>query len=142
MEHLPDILFVDFKATLHDGSYHDVDSSEMAFKMAAIEAIRGAQREGDSFLLEPIMSVEVIAPDDFMGDIIGNLSSKRGKIENTENRGNSRVIKAKVPLSEMFGYATELRGMSQGRASFTMEPSHYEEVPSNIAENIKNASRK
>lgn len=133
---------VDFKATLHDGSFHEVDSSEMAFKMAAIEAIRGAQREGDSFLLEPIMSVEVIAPDDFMGDIIGNLSSKRGKIESTENRGNSRVIKAKVPLAEMFGYATELRGMSQGRASFTMEPSHYEEVPSGIAETIKNASRK
>ncbi len=133
---------VDFKATLHDGSFHDVDSSEMAFKLAAIEAVRSAQRDGDSFLLEPIMSVEVIAPDEFMGDVIGNLSSKRGKIETTENRGNSRVIKAKVPLAEMFGYATELRGMSQGRASFTMEPSHYEEVPSNIAEAIKTASRK
>jgi len=133
---------VDFKATVHDGSFHDVDSSEMAFKLAAIEAVRGAQRDGDSFLLEPIMSVEVIAPDEFMGDIIGNLSSKRGKIESTENRGNSRVIKAKVPLAEMFGYATELRGMSQGRASFTMEPSHYEQVPSNIAEQIKTASQK
>ncbi len=129
--------FVDFVVTLYDGSYHDVDSSEMAFKMAAIEAMRIAQREADTFLLEPIMDVEVIVPEDFMGDVIGNLSSKRGKIEETTQRGNARVVKAKLPLAEMFGYATELRGMTQGRASFTMEPSHYEEVPANIAEQIK-----
>lgn len=134
--------FVDFSVTLTDGSFHEVDSSEMAFKMAAIEGMRAAQRAADGFLLEPIMSVEVVAPDDYMGDVIGNLSSKRGKIETTEQRGNARVIKAKVPLAEMFGYATELRGMTQGRASFAMEPSHYEEVPGNVAEQIKsNKSR-
>jgi elongation factor G len=127
---------VDFQVTLFDGSFHEVDSSEMAFKMAAIEAMREAQRAADTFLLEPIMKVEVITPEEFMGDVIGNLSSKRGKIESTEQRGNARIISAKVPLAEMFGYATELRGLTQGRASFTMEPSHYEEVPANIAENL------
>ncbi len=127
---------VDFTAELYDGSYHEVDSSEQAFKMAAIMAIREAQRQGDSFLLEPIMDVEAVTPEDFMGDVIGDLSSKRGKIEGSESRGSARVIKAKVPLAEMFGYATELRGMTQGRASFTMEPSHYEEVPGNIAQGI------
>ncbi|MFZ2664450.1 MAG: elongation factor G [Patescibacteria group bacterium] len=128
--------FVDFQATLVDGSFHEVDSSEMAFKMAAIEALRQAQRAGDTFLLEPIMKVEVIVAEDFMGDVIGNISSKRGKIDSTEQRGNARIIVARVPLAEMFGYATELRGMTQGRGSFTMEPSHYEEVPSNIAEGL------
>jgi elongation factor G len=128
--------FVDFQATLIDGSFHEVDSSEMAFKMAAIEALRIAQREGDTFLLEPIMKVEVIVAEDFMGDVIGNLSSKRGKIDSTEQRGNARIIIARVPLAEMFGYATEIRGMTQGRGSFTMEPSHYEEVPSSIAEGL------
>ncbi len=132
--------FVDFTVTLFDGSFHDVDSSEMAFKMAAIDAMRSAQRAGDPILLEPIMAVEVIVPENFMGDVIGNLSSKRGKIEETLQRGNARVVKAKVPLAEMFGYATELRGMTQGRASFSMEPSHYEEVPANIAELIKTAN--
>jgi len=127
---------VDFQVTLFDGSFHEVDSSEMAFKMAAIEAMREAQRAADTFLLEPIMKVEVITPEEFMGDVIGNLSSKRGKIESTEQRGNARIISAKVPLAEMFGYATELRGLTQGRASFTMEPSHYEEVPANIAETL------
>jgi elongation factor G len=129
--------FVDFTVTLFDGSYHDVDSSEMAFKMASIEAMRIAQRAADTFLLEPIMNVEVTVPENYMGDVIGNISSKRGKIEETTQRGNARVVKAKVPLAEMFGYATELRGMTQGRASFAMEPSHYEEVPANIAEIIK-----
>lgn len=128
--------FVDFQVTLFDGSFHEVDSSEMAFKMAAIEAMREAQKAADTFLLEPIMKVEVITPEEFMGDVIGNLSSKRGKIESTEQKGNVRIILGKVPLAEMFGYATELRGMTQGRASFVMEPSHYEEVPSNIAEGL------
>lgn len=127
---------VDIKVTLYDGSFHEVDSSEMAFKMAAIMAMRAAQNAADSFLLEPIMLVEVVTPESFMGDVIGNLSSKRGKVESTEQRGNARAITAKVPLSEMFGYATELRGLTQGRASFTMEPSHYEEVPPNIAVDI------
>lgn len=133
---------VDLRVTLHDGSFHEVDSSEMAFKMAAIEAMRDAQRTADSFMIEPIMKIEVVTPDDFMGDVIGNLSSKRGKIEGTEQRGNARVITATVPLSEMFGYATELRGMTQGRASFAMEPSHYEEVPANIAAELMKTSRK
>jgi len=131
---------VDMAVTLYDGSYHEVDSSEMAFKMAAIDAIRTAQRVADSYLLEPIMSVEVVVSEDFMGDVIGDLSGKRGKIEQTAQRGNARVIHAKVPLSEMFGYATELRGMTQGRASFTMEPSHYEEVPASVAEQIKSTA--
>ena len=127
---------VDFQATLFDGSFHEVDSSEMAFKMATIEAMREAQKAADTFLLEPIMKVEVITPEEFMGDVIGNLSSKRGKIESTEQKGNARIISAKVPLAEMFGYATELRGLTQGRASFIMEPSHYEEVPTGIAEGL------
>ena len=127
---------VDLRVTLHDGSFHEVDSSEMAFKMAAIEGMRTAQRQADTFLLEPIMQVEVTVPEDYMGDVIGNLSSKRGKIEGTEQRGKARVISSTVPLSEMFGYATELRGMTQGRGSFSMEPSHYEEVPANIVAEI------
>ena len=124
---------VDVKVSLFDGSFHEVDSSEIAFKIAASEAFKDAQRAADPYLLEPIMKVEVISPEEFMGDIIGNLSSKRGQIEGTEMRGNARVISAKVPLSEMFGYATDLRGMTQGRASFIMEPSHYAEVPASVA---------
>lgn len=133
---------VDLKVVLHDGSFHEVDSNEMAFKMAAIEAFRGAQRAASPYLLEPIMNVEVVTPEDFLGDVIGDLSSKRARIEGTENRGNARVVSAKVPLAEMFGYATELRGMTQGRASFTMEPSHYEEVPANVAEQVVKGSQK
>ena len=127
---------VDFRVTLYDGSYHEVDSSEMAFKMAAIEALRKAQRASDSYLLEPIMKVEVVVPEEYMGDVIGNLSSKRSKIEGTQTRGKAVIISAKAPLAEMFGYTTELRGMTQGRGSSTMEPSHYQEVPANIAEQI------
>jgi elongation factor G len=127
---------VDVKVTLTDGSFHDVDSSENAFKIAASGAFKEAQRKAQPYLLEPIMNVEVITPESFMGDVIGNLSSKRGKIEGTEARGLATVVKAKVPLAEMFGYATDLRGMTQGRASFNMEPSHYEEVPVNIAEGV------
>ncbi|MBD3366078.1 elongation factor G [candidate division WWE3 bacterium] len=127
---------VDVKVNLVDGSFHEVDSSEMAFKIAASEAFKKAQRKANPHLLEPIMDVEVITPDEFMGDVIGNLSGKRGKIEGTEKRGQATVVKAEVPLAEMFGYATVLRGMTQGRASFTMEPSHYAEVPSNVADEI------
>jgi elongation factor G len=132
---------VDIKMTLIDGSFHEVDSSEMAFKMAAAEAFKNAQSSGKPYLLEPIMKVEVTTPEDFMGDVIGNLSSKRGQIEGTETRGNARVISAKVPLAEMFGYATELRGMTQGRAAFVMEPSHYAEVPANVAELVAKGSK-
>lgn len=127
---------VDFKVELLDGSYHEVDSSEIAFKIAASDAFKQIQRKAQNYLIEPIMTVEVVTPEDFMGDVIGNLSSKRGKIEGSEPRGQAVVVKAQVPLAEMFGYATELRGMTQGRASFSMEPSHYEEVPQAISEKI------
>jgi elongation factor G len=133
---------VDVKVTLIDGSFHEVDSSEMAFKIAAADAFKQAQRKAKPYLLEPIMKVEVITPDEHMGDVIGNLSGKRGKIEGTEKRGQATVVKAEVPLAEMFGYATVLRGMTQGRASFSMEPSHYEEVPSNIALEIASGETK
>ncbi len=126
----------DIRVTLYDGSYHDVDSSELAFKMSAIGAFRTAQAKGDTYLLEPIMSLEVICPEEHMGDIIGNISSKRGKIEKTTIEGTTAIVDAKIPLGETFGYATELRGLTQGRSSFTMEPSHYEEVPSQITEEI------
>lgn len=127
---------VDFKVALVDGSYHEVDSSEIAFKIAASSAFRQAQKAATPYLLEPIMKVEVTTPEEFMGDIIGNLSSKRGQIEGSEPRGLAVVVRAQVPLAEMFGYITEIRGMTQGRASFSMEPSHYAEVPSNVAAEI------
>ncbi|MCL5411508.1 MAG: elongation factor G [Patescibacteria group bacterium] len=127
---------VDLKAAVYDGSYHEVDSSEAAFKIAGSMAVRDAVSKADPVLLEPIMKVEVTTPEDFMGDVIGDLSSKRGRIEGTESRGNARVVKSQVPLAEMFGYATTLRSMTQGRAAFSMEPSHYEEVPSTIAATI------
>lgn len=127
---------VDIECTLYDGSYHDVDSSEIAFRIATIEAMRTAQKKATPILLEPIMSVEVYVPEEFMGDIIGDLSSRRGKIEGTEQKGLSRVIKAKVPLAEMFGYVTHARGLTQGRAVPNMEFSHYEEVPSVVAQEI------
>jgi elongation factor G len=123
---------------LYDGSYHDVDSSEIAFKLATMEAFQDACKRAKPVILEPIMSVEVVTPDQFYGDVSGNLSSKRGQIEGMEERGMNKAIKAKVPLSELFGYVTELRGMTQGRANPTMEFSHYEVVPKNVeAEIIK-----
>jgi len=133
---------IDVKATLYDGSYHDVDSSEIAFKIAAATAFKDAARKASPILLEPIMRVEVTVPEEFMGDIIGDLSSRRGQIQGSESRGSARVVQAQVPLAEMFGYATTVRGMTQGRAAFAMEPSHYAEVPSNIAAAIasKNTS--
>lgn len=127
---------VDVKITLYDGSYHDVDSSEMAFKIAGSMAFQHVAKIADPALLEPIMKVEVSTPDDFMGDVIGDLSSKRAQILGTDKRGNLTIINAYVPLSELSGYATKLRSLSQGRASYYMEPSHYEEVPRNIAEQI------
>ena len=127
---------VDMKAALYDGSYHEVDSSEAAFKIAASMALQEASRRATVILLEPIMKVEVVVPEQFFGDITGDLNSKRGKIEQMSERAMMKVVDAKVPLSEMFGYATKLRSMSQGRASYTMEFNHYEEVPANVAELI------
>ncbi|HVZ67285.1 MAG TPA: elongation factor G [Patescibacteria group bacterium] len=125
---------VDLKVTVYDGSYHDVDSSDIAFKIAASMALQAASKKGDMKLLEPIMKVEVTTPEEFMGDVIGDLSSKRAQISGSEERGNARIILAMVPLSELSGYATTLRSMSQGRAQYYMEPSHYEEVPNNIVQ--------
>ncbi|MFH1178693.1 MAG: elongation factor G, partial [bacterium] len=132
---------VDISVDLYDGSYHDVDSSEIAFKIAASMAFQEAASKAKAVILEPIMRVEVIVPEQFMGDITGNLSGKRGQIESTEERGMLKVIHAKVPLSEMFGYTTTLRSMTEGRGSMTMEFDHYDTVPQNIATGII-ASRK
>jgi elongation factor G len=127
---------VDVKVTLFDGSFHEVDSSEIAFKIAGAMAFKDACRKANPYLLEPIMKVEVTTPEVNMGDVIGDLSSRRAKIAEMGSRGNVRAIRGTVPLSEMFGYATAVRSISQGRASFTMEPSHYEEVPPNIAKTV------
>jgi len=126
----------DVKVTLYDGSYHDVDSSEMAFKIAGSMAIKEAARRAKPVLLEPIMAVEVVVPEEYMGDVIGDLNSRRGRIEGMELRGTTQIIKSMVPLSEMFGYATELRSRTQGRGSFSMHFGKYEEVPGAIAEEI------
>ncbi len=128
----------DLKAILYDGSYHDVDSSEMAFKIAGSLAIKEAARRAKAVLLEPIMAVEVVVPEEYMGDVIGDLNSRRGRIEGMELRGTTQIIKSMVPLSEMFGYATELRSRTQGRGSFTMHFGKYEEVPSALSEEIVN----
>jgi elongation factor G len=127
---------VDLKVELIDGSYHDVDSSEMAFKIAGSMALQEGARRASPALLEPVMSVEVITPEDYLGDVIGDLSRRRGKVQGQEQRGNALAVSAFVPLSEMFGYATDLRSSTQGRASYTMQFDKYEEVPSSIAEEI------
>jgi elongation factor G len=127
---------VDVKATLYDGSYHEVDSSELAFKMAGSLGMREAVAKAKMALIEPVMKVEVSTPEEFMGDIIGDLGSRRAQIQGTSSRGNVTIITALAPLAEMQGYVTNLRGMTQGRASSVMLPSHYEEVPKNITEKI------
>lgn len=128
---------VDIRVTVVDGSYHDVDSSEIAFKVAASQTMREALRKGRSYLKEPIMAVEVATPEANMGDVIGDINRRRGRVEGMEPEpGGKQVVRAQVPLSEMFGYVNDLRGFSQGRASFTMTPSHYEEVPRNVAEEL------
>jgi len=128
---------LDFKATLYDGSYHDVDSSEMAFKIAGSMAFKEANRKAGPILKEPIMSVEVTTPKDYIGEVIGDLNSRRGMIQGTEDApGGAQVIKANVPLSEMFGYATDMRSKTQGRATYTMEFSHYEKAPKSVEEEI------
>jgi elongation factor G len=127
---------VDVTAELYDGSYHEVDSSELAFKIAGSLAFQKAAKAGNPVILEPIMKVEVTTPEEFFGDVMGNLSSKRGMIYETFNRGLAKIIHAYVPLAEMFGYATDLRSMSQGRAGYSMEFERYDKVPGNIAEKI------
>lgn len=127
---------IDLKAKLVDGSYHEVDSSEMAFKIAASLALKAAAEKCDPVLLEPMMKVEVTVPEEYMGDIMGDINSRRGRIEGMEARGNAQVIRAYVPLAEMFGYATSLRSMTQGRGTYVMQFDHYEEVPKTIAEEI------
>ncbi len=127
---------VDVKVELTDGSYHDVDSSEMAFKFAASIGFQEAARKADPVILEPVMKVEVTTPDEFLGDVLGDLNSRRGLILGQSERGTAKIVDAQVPLSEMFGYATDLRSMTQGRASYSMEPSHYARVPKNKAEEI------
>jgi len=133
---------VDVKAELVYGSYHDVDSSEMAFKIAGSMAIKEAARRAGAIILEPIMKVEVVSPDQYMGDVLGDLSSRRGRIGGMNQRGEAQVIDAQVPLSEMFGYSTKLRSMTQGRAVYSMEFAHYEEVPKSKAEEIISKTKK
>ncbi|MFJ5966072.1 elongation factor G [Bacillus sp. NPDC093026] len=127
---------IDIKAKLFDGSYHDVDSNEMAFKIAASMALKNAASKCNPVLLEPMMKVEVVIPEEYMGDIMGDITSRRGRVEGMEARGNAQVVRAMVPLSEMFGYATALRSNTQGRGTFTMHMDHYEEVPKSISEEI------
>ncbi|PHD72801.1 elongation factor G [Bacillus sp. AFS043905] len=127
---------VDIKAKLFDGSYHDVDSNEMAFKIAASMALKNAASKCNPVILEPIMKVEVVIPEDYLGDIMGDITSRRGRVEGMEARGNTQMVKAMVPLSEMFGYATSLRSNTQGRGTFSMHFDHYEEVPKSISEEI------
>ena len=127
---------VDVKVTLNDGSYHEVDSSEMAFKIAGSMAFKEGMRKADPVLLEPIMKVCVIVPDEYMGDVIGDLNARRGQIQGYEMRSGAQQIDAFVPLSEMFGYATNLRSRTQGRGQYTMEPSHYVELPKSLQEKL------
>ena len=128
---------VDVKVTLYDGSYHEVDSSEMAFKIAGSMAFKEAMRKADPVLTEPIMKVVVIVPEEYMGDVIGDMNSRRGQIQSMEaTQPGIQEITANVPLSEMFGYATDLRSKTQGRGVYSMEPSHFAEVPKSISEQI------
>ncbi len=127
---------VNIKATLTDGSFHEVDSSEMAFKIAGSMACKAASKKAKPVIMEPVMSVEAVTPESYVGDVIGDLNSRRGKVQSVTLRGNVQVIKVQVPLAEMFGYATALRSRTQGRATFTMQFHQYEEVPKGIAEGI------
>ena len=129
---------VDVKATLFDGSYHEVDSNENAFKMASIFAFKDGVRKSTPVLLEPVMAVEVETPEDFMGNLMGDLSSRRGVVQGMDDLAGGKVIRAEVPLAEMFGYSTTLRSLTQGRATYTMEFKHYAEAPKQVAEAIIN----
>jgi elongation factor G len=128
---------VDLRVRLVDGSYHDVDSSELAFKVAGSMAFKNAMPRAQPKLLEPVMAVEVVTPEEYLGDVMGDLNARRGHVEGLEPRGNAQVIKARVPLATMFGYATDLRSTTQGRATFTMQFDRYESVPRTIAEQIQ-----
>jgi elongation factor G len=132
---------VDVRVELVDGSYHDVDSSEMAFKVAGSMAFKNAMERAKPKLLEPVMSVEVVTPEDYLGDVMGDLNSRRGRVEGLEPRGNAQAVRARVPLATMFGYATDVRSMTQGRATFTMQFDRYEEAPQAIAGEIVSAAR-
>jgi len=127
---------VDCKVTLYDGSYHDVDSSEMAFKIAGSIAFKDGALKADPVLLEPVMKVEVVTPEEYMGDVMGDLNRRRGLPQGMDDSPSGKVIRADVPLAEMFGYATDLRSMSQGRAVYSMEFSKYSEVPQNVADTV------
>jgi len=127
---------VDMRLTLQDGAYHDVDSSELAFKIAGSMAFKEAARKAGPILLEPVMGVEVVTPEDFMGDVIGDLNSRRGQIQSMDERAGARVVTALVPLSEMFGYVGDLRSRTQGRASYTMQFDSYAQVPEAVAKEI------
>ena len=127
---------VDFRAIVYDGSYHEVDSSEMAFKIAGSMAFKECLKKADPCLLEPVMKVDVTVPDDYMGDVIGDLNSRRGRIEGMDTNGNTQEIHAMVPLGEMFGYATALRSRTQGRGVYTMQFAHYEQAPKSITEKV------
>jgi translation elongation factor G len=127
---------VDIKVVVFDGSYHDVDSSEMAFKIAGSMGFKEGARKADPVLLEPYVKVEVVVPEDYMGDVIGDLNSRRGRVDGMEMRSGAEHINAFVPLAEMFGYATDLRSKTQGRGVYTMTFDHYEEVPKNVAEKV------
>jgi len=131
----------DFKATLYDGSFHAVDSNELSFKIAASMAVKDAVEKASPVVLEPMMRVEVTMPEQFMGDVIGDLNSRRGQVEGMDSRGSTQVVRAFVPLAEMFGYATDLRSMTQGRASYSMELSHYAEVPATVAAELAAKSK-
>jgi len=126
----------DIRATVYDGSFHEVDSSEMAFKIAGSMAFKSGAEKANPVLLEPIMKVEVTVPEEYMGDVIGDINSRRGRIEGMEARSGAQVIRGYVPLAEMFGYATDLRSKTQGRGVYVMQFSHYEEAPKNITEEI------
>ena len=128
---------IDFTVTLTDGAYHDVDSSAMAFEITGRGAMREAAQKAGIKLLEPVMKVEVTTPEDYLGDVIGDLNSRRGQIQGTDSRGNAQIVEAMVPLANMFGYVNQLRSFTQGRAQYSMQFSHYEEVPANVAEEVK-----
>jgi elongation factor G len=132
----------DFRATVYDGSYHDVDSSDMAFKIAASMGFKKGMEQSQPTLLEPIMKVEVLVPEEFVGDIMGDMNSKRGKIMGVEAKGKNQVVRAVVPMAEMLKYAPDLRSMTGGRGTFTMEFSHYEEVPAHISQKVIEAANK
>ena len=134
---------VDVGVAVVDGSYHDVDSSEMAFETAGSMGMRAALEQASSVILEPVMKLEAVTPEEYYGDVLGDINARRGLVQGTETRANAQVVSAFIPLGETFGYATQLRSLSQGRATYSMEFDHYEQVPSNVAEEIaKGASSK